>query len=503
MVSAAARSGIHRFPGVKRFDSALGMRQILCVTRVAELGNVTRAAALLRKSQGAVSKAIAQVERVLGTRLFAAGRGQLALTEAGKLVVARFRAIEALAYESAGGAHGREHEHRYARAEHGPRSGQVQSFERTQSPGEVQRSGHTQTSEHAQRAEQGYAHREQRNAQATKHWRPATRSARATGAKRSAVADTTWHFLANASTKRLRQLVALLDLGAIEVAAARLGVSRDAVYKSLREAEHQLEVPLFHHLAAGRFVATPEGRVLLTRIKLMLAEMRHALEDVAQLRGRTEGRLSIGCLPSMASRIVPDATAEVLRRAPQLSVALIEGSYDELMEGLQSGEIDVIVGGLAPARDFPDVRTIPLIDDRVVIFGRAAHPLARRRRKLSSADFKAIRWVLPMRKALPKPAFESLLAQAGIRPALPIVENASIAALNGLLATSDMLTVGSALQMQIEAERGVLREIPFRLTADVWQTGIVLRESTAPSPAARIFIEALTNRAREDQQRRV
>jgi LysR family transcriptional regulator of gallate degradation len=410
------------------------------VTRVAEVGNVTRAAALLRKSQGAVSKAIAQVERVLGTRLFAAGRGQLALTEAGKLVVARFRAIETLASESAAGAHGREHEH-------------------------------------------------------------AGRSARS--AKRPAVAATARHFLANASTKRLRQLVALLDLGSIEIAASRLGVSKDAVYKSLREAEHQLDVPLFHHLAAGRFVATPEGRALLTRIKLMLAEMRHALEDVAQLRGRTEGRLSIGCLPSMASRIVPDATAEVLRRAPQLSVALIEGSYDELMDGLQSGEIDVIVGGLAPARDFPDVRTIPLIDDRVVIFGRAAHPLARRRRKLSSADFKAIRWVLPMRKALPKPAFESLLAQAGIRPALPIVENASIAALNGLLATSDMLTVGSALQMQIEAERGVLREIPFRLTADVWQTGIVLRESTVPSPAARIFIEALTNRAREGQRPRV
>lgn len=422
---------------MKNRHGALGMRQILCVTKVADVGNVTRAAALLRKSQGAVSKAIAQAERVLGAGLFAAGRGvadrrapedaavrrvlarggQLVLTEAGALVVARFRAIEALA-------------------------------------------------------------------------------AAAPAASRVAQ-----QFLTNASTKRLQQLVALLDLGSIEAAAARLGVSRDAVYKSLREAEHTLEMPLFHHLAAGRFVATPEGRVLLTRIKLMLAEMTHALEDVAELRGRTEGRLTIGCLPSMASHIVPDATAEVLRRAPQLSVALIEGAYDELMEGLQSGEIDVIVGGLAPARDFPDVRTIALIDDRLVIFGRAGHPLARRR-KLSSADFKGIRWILPMRGSVAKPAFESLLARAGIRPAVPIVENASIIALNGLLATSDMLTVGSALQMQVEAERGVLREIPFRLTAEIWQTGIVLRESTVPSPAARLFVEVLQNHVRTRRRKR-
>jgi LysR family transcriptional regulator of gallate degradation len=391
---------------------------------------VTRAAALLRKSQGAVSKAIAQAERVLGVGLFATGRRQLALTEAGKLVVARFRAIEVLASTAA--------------------------REASASPG---------------------LQRQERHA--------------ARSGSRTVPAQ---HFLTNASSKRLQQLVALLDLGSIEAAAARLGVSKDAVYKSLREAEHQLDVPLFHHLAAGRFVATPGGRALLTRTKLMLAEMRHALEDVAELRGRTEGRLSIGCLPSMASHIVPDATAEVLRRAPQLSVALIEGSYDELMEGLQSGELDVIVGGLAPALEFPDVRTIPLIDDRVVIFGRAGHPLARKR-KLSSADFKAIRWVLPMRRSLPQPAFELLLAQAGIRPALPVVENASIAALNGLLATSDMLTVGSALQMQVEAERGVLREIPFRLTSEVWQTGIVLRESTVPSPAARMFIDVVRSRA--------
>lgn len=422
---------------MKNRHGALGMRQIRCVTKVADVGNVTRAAALLRKSQGAVSKAIAQAERVLGAGLFAAGRGvadqrapenaavrrvlarggQLVLTEAGALVVARFRAIEALA------------------------------------------------------------------------------------AATPAASRVAQQFLTNASTKRLQQLVALLDLGSIEAAAARLGVSRDAVYKSLREAEHTLEMPLFHHLAAGRFVATPEGRVLLTRIKLMLAEMTHALEDVAELRGRTEGRLTIGCLPSMASHIVPDATAEVLRRAPQLSVALIEGAYDELMEGLQSGEIDVIVGGLAPARDFPDVRTIALIDDRLVIFGRAGHPLARRR-KLSSADFKGIRWILPMRGSVAKPAFESLLARAGIRPAVPIVENASIIALNGLLATSDMLTVGSALQMQVEAERGVLREIPFRLTAEIWQTGIVLRESTVPSPAARLFVEVLQNHVRTRRRKR-
>lgn len=422
---------------MKNRHGALGMRQILCVTKVADVGNVTRAAALLRKSQGAVSKAIAQAERVLGAGLFAAGRGvadrrapedaavrrvlarggQLVLTEAGALVVARFRAIEALA------------------------------------------------------------------------------------AATPAASRVAQQFLTNASTKRLQQLVALLDLGSIEAAAARLGVSRDAVYKSLREAEHTLEMPLFHHLAASRFVATPEGRVLLTRIKLMLAEMTHALEDVAELRGRTEGRLTIGCLPSMASHIVPDATAEVLRRAPQLSVALIEGAYDELMEGLQSGEIDVIVGGLAPARDFPDVRTIALIDDRLVIFGRAGHPLARRR-KLSSADFKGIRWILPMRGSVAKPAFESLLARAGIRPAVPIVENASIIALNGLLATSDMLTVGSALQMQVEAERGVLREIPFRLTAEIWQTGIVLRESTVPSPAARLFVEVLQNHVRTRRRKR-
>src|SRR3954447_18222728 len=97
MVSAAPRRPPDRLWRMKKPDGVLGMRQILCVTQVARVGNVTRAAAALRKSQGAVSKAIAQAERVLGTGLFAGVRGQMVPTAAGKLVVARFRAIETLA----------------------------------------------------------------------------------------------------------------------------------------------------------------------------------------------------------------------------------------------------------------------------------------------------------------------------------------------------------------------------------------------------------------------
>ena len=51
MVSAAPRRANATLSRMKKPESALGMRQILCVTRVAQVGNVTRAAALLRKSR--------------------------------------------------------------------------------------------------------------------------------------------------------------------------------------------------------------------------------------------------------------------------------------------------------------------------------------------------------------------------------------------------------------------------------------------------------------------
>ena len=60
------------------------LRQLATFTAIAELGNVTQAAARIALSQSAASQALQELERALGTRLFDRSGKRLALNDNGR-----------------------------------------------------------------------------------------------------------------------------------------------------------------------------------------------------------------------------------------------------------------------------------------------------------------------------------------------------------------------------------------------------------------------------------
>ncbi len=71
----------------------ISIRQLHCLLRVAESGAVSRAAPALARTQTAVTKAIATLERQLGVRLFERHRDGVSLTPAGGILARRTRAL--------------------------------------------------------------------------------------------------------------------------------------------------------------------------------------------------------------------------------------------------------------------------------------------------------------------------------------------------------------------------------------------------------------------------
>lgn len=70
------------------------MRQLDYFVAVAEEGSFTRGARRLQSVQSAASAAVARLEHEFGQRLFVRGPGTLELTEAGRVLLARARAIQ-------------------------------------------------------------------------------------------------------------------------------------------------------------------------------------------------------------------------------------------------------------------------------------------------------------------------------------------------------------------------------------------------------------------------
>ena len=98
------------------------------------------------------------------------------------------------------------------------------------------------------------------------------------------------------SFKRLAAYIALYEQHSVSAAANLLGITNAAVYNSTRQLEELLEVPLFQKQPHG-VAPTPFCDILARHIKLAFSQIRHGLEDIADLNGTTQGKVLIGTLP--------------------------------------------------------------------------------------------------------------------------------------------------------------------------------------------------------------
>lgn len=290
----------------------------------------------------------------------------------------------------------------------------------------------------------------------------------------------------------LRQVAALgavADTGSFTYAAQRLGVSQPAVHRAVRDLERMTGATLFVRRGAG-LAPTAAGEALIRRVKLALAELCQALDDIAAEAGTVGGRIVIGTLPLSRTILVPRAVIEARQRHPALRVALVDGPYDALLTGLRCGDIDVIAGALRRPPPVDDVVEEALFDDPYALVARAGHPLVRAGAvgldALVRAEWAVARAGTPLRAHL-----DALFAEAGLPPPRVAVETSSLAAVRGLLVESDMLSMISRHQIRYEEQAGQLARVPVDLPAISRRIGLAVRADHRPTPGLAAMLDSL------------
>src|SRR5437764_15428498 len=193
--------------------------------------------------------------------------------------------------------------------------------------------------------------------------------------------------------RRVRAFVALTEQHHMPSVAESLGITQPAVSIAVRQLEDSIGVPLFERTARG-MMPTPAGAALALRLKRALAEIRHAVADIASLRGITQGTVMVGALPLGRTRLLPESIAGVVARYPGLHIATMEGSFESLAASLRSGDLDFILGALRPAESASDLVGEPLAHDELAIVSRNGHPWTGRKH-ISPRDLSRARWVPP------------------------------------------------------------------------------------------------------------
>ncbi len=294
---------------------------------------------------------------------------------------------------------------------------------------------------------------------------------------------------------RLRALLALADTGSYSAASLKTGLALPSLHRSVNDLALTMRRPLAERRGKS-VILTETGTRVARSFRLARLELENGLAELEALKGRETRRVVIGAMPLARARVLPRVIARVLRQRPDVRISVVEGSRTELLEPFRNGLIDMMIGAQRDPLLEPDIVQEPLFRDRLVVIGRAAHPLAGC--APSVEELASYPWVVAAQGVPLRLSWEQMFERAGVKsPPVP-VECGSVMTIRQLLVDSDFLALVSPDQVAAELEAGWLAyiaDVPDKLERTI---AVSTRASWRPTVVQVEFIAHLKDVARTD-----
>ncbi|MEY9860529.1 DNA-binding transcriptional LysR family regulator [Catenulispora sp. GAS73] len=192
----------------------------------------------------------------------------------------------------------------------------------------------------------------------------------------------------------LRIVQQVAERGSFTRAAEALGYTQSAVSRQIAAMEAAAGAGIFERSRRG-VALTPAGQVIVRRATEILADLAATEVELAGLRDRLAGRLTIGAYPTAAMALVPRAMAEITSGHPGLAVVLEEAATPALLRRLRAGRLDVAVIGIGhglPDYDLSELRQTTLRHGGLMVAVKDTHRLAGRT-NVTAADLEQEHWI--------------------------------------------------------------------------------------------------------------
>ncbi|HWW33109.1 MAG TPA: LysR substrate-binding domain-containing protein [Steroidobacteraceae bacterium] len=291
---------------------------------------------------------------------------------------------------------------------------------------------------------------------------------------------------------RLRhvELIAELhDCRSILKASKRLSLTQPTVTKALRDVESTLGVKLFERSNRG-LEPTAYGEIFARHAKIVLAQLRHAAEELESLRAGYSGKVTVGTLLAASASILPEAIALLKKQRPGVAISVVVGTYDILMPALLGGDLDMVLGRLPEEGRSRALVYEEFYAEPICIVTRRGHPLSRKRR-LSLRDLSNEAWLLPLPETALRRQIERAFVEAGAPLPRNVIESVSILTNRALLRKSDSVGVMPYHVALDDVELGLLAILPVKLKSIESPVGAIVRAPGTLPPAASALLDCL------------
>ena len=295
--------------------------------------------------------------------------------------------------------------------------------------------------------------------------------------------------------RHLQTFVEVARQKSVMKAADLLHVSQPAVTKTIRELEEVLGVSVFERDGRGIKI-TRYGEAFLRHAGAALTALRQGLDSVSQERSGDGPPVRIGALPTVSTRIMPQAMANFLKEETGSRIKIVTGENAVLLEQLRVGDLDLVVGRLAAPEQMKGFSFEHLYSEQVVFAVRSGHPLLPAQQPVFD-NLGVYPVLMPTRASIIRPFVERFLITNGIASLPNQIETVSDSFGRAFVRASDAIWIISAGVVAGDIEDGVLAALPIDTSETKGPVGLTMRANAIPSMPLAILMQTIREAAAE------
>ena len=298
--------------------------------------------------------------------------------------------------------------------------------------------------------------------------------------------------MADLKLKDLRYLVALADTRHFGRAAQRCFVSQPTLSAQLRKLEDYLGVQLIERQPRN-LSFTEAGEEIVARARRIVDASEEVVTLARAHRDPLAGRLRVALLPTIGPYLLPRVSQPIRKALPRLELRLYEYQTAQMLEKLESAEIDL--GILALPVDLDGLQSRQLYSEAFTVAVPDQHRLAKRD-SVRTDDLKGETVLLLEDGHCLRDQALELCARVGVHESQDF-RATSLETLRQMVATGAGITLLPELASRgaYGNARGVTIR-PFARPVPVRHIGAVWRKTSARRPAIDAICDLIAQHAR-------
>jgi len=176
--------------------------------------------------------------------------------------------------------------------------------------------------------------------------------------------------------RQIQYFIATAETGSITLASERVHISQPSISTAIANLEEELKTQLFVRRHAQGLTLTQAGKAILAQAKYLIEQAENLYVVASEVTQSARGSLSVGCMVTLASMIVPELTHSFCARYAEAVINNVISDHDDLLRKLVNGEIDLALSYDLLIPDGCDFVRLAKLSPLAVL--GVTHPLASR-----------------------------------------------------------------------------------------------------------------------------